>query len=676
MADNSGKKKRRFQIKWWWDSDDERMAAQDPEYAKGLEKTDKIIEENDVEKDKIQDVKKEVMNEIQENKDANMADQQRNNQNTANGKKDDSNANIADQQKHDETNRKDDSGGWFGWGKQQKDADTKDQQKNGENITNGKKDDSNANTAYQQKDSNATDQQTNDKKDASKATTVNQQKNGENIANKKNGDSIATTADQQKHDETNRKEESGGWFGWGKQQKDVNARDQQKNGENTTNGKKDGSNANDARNLKSDEKKNKDVSSTDQAKSQLTSEKENSQTKQDSLKTKPSNDSYADKNKNTNVEKDISKGNMREEKAQESKSLQKDDQGKISNGGDKNKSSENTKKDEANQHNGKNGDSKQPTGSSLNSSEEHKKSQNENPPGTQNSGKDSEDKKNAQTNTKKTVNEDTEDKDLMCKSCYKILRLCALCNIIFIGFLLLATEVIWDCSVTFNQITLFSTIIIGIIPLILLIGKKNIISEIIGYLSVLVVIALLIYLFLNRVKVYPYFISINDEDPERLMDIQNQPWSQRWDSIKQILEKRDIFLERWAANSKKPGVKLFLLKHPLIYSQSEAFTFDKERFKRQIENETEMSQKLENKAVIISPIIRFNWSIEKSSEVLQILGSTKFSKLGTNYILIIGIFSNTTDLTSKFRMGIEEIDKYSIPEVNSYEPTIESSPKL
>lgn len=690
MAEDKEKKKnKKFRIKWWWDSDDEEKALENPEYAKGLEKTEDAVKNKDMSKDEIQEKKEEILEKTL----------------GSDGKTDQMEPGVRSAQSN---GQKDAEAGSQG----RREMDGRPHDQNPEDFKAARSDDKysgsskrpdefpqGASNTTPHADENASRPANNtDYKAGTPVDGGNQKKSG-NVQGIKNG-GRDSKENKNGSDQTFDKAQKSSFFNWfgdkgntenGKDNanRDTNVREPnrddadikdkrdfvhrgpednskrkneplQQKGRESTSGEKPsytswfgrGNNTPNSKGADPNEQSGKTRSSNAQrgqhnGKSNVGNEKtaadipgtarESSATKKDAINT-PSDTKGKSHNLNIN-----SKDADHKDAAGKSKSEVDGAKGPATNMGSKGKQPNVEYRDDKNAKQARDSDVIRAPGKDATE---------------QASGKED--------GSNKGPDEDYGSSILFC-------GYASLCLVLIFLFF---TEVLWDCTVTFNMIPLICLLLMANLPFFMFLLFKSKISYLISVISVVVTVLLLLYLYKHRVRVYFYQISIDGVGEEQLSHIENQPWEERTSSVLELLRNNGIHLEEWIKSSRKPGAKVFILKHELGFEDKEyeyLSSMAKESLKQQVK---ELSPYESNGAVITFPIIRYSWSKEKALKILKEIASMKFSKIGENYALIIGIYPSVFDYSEIFGtepVNISRIDGHSVS--GEFDP-MQANPKI
>lgn len=259
--------------------------------------------------------------------------------------------------------------------------------------------------------------------------------------------------------------------------------------------------------------------------------------------------------------------------------------------------------------------------------------------------------------------------------CKSTILFCGYINLCLVFIFLFYTEILRDCTVMFNTVALICLLLAANLPFLLFICSRGRASSIISIISVIATVLILVYLYMHRVRVYFYQISIDNTASDRLLQIQDQPWSERTPSVLDVLRDNGIYLEDWIRSSKRPGAKIFVLKHVLEFNDSQ-YQYLNSMAEKSLKEQVRSLSPYENGAIITFPLIKYSWSKEKALEILKEVASMKFSKIGTNYVLIVGIYPNTFDYSEIFGtepVNIGRIDARST--VGEFDP-MKENPKI
>lgn len=263
--------------------------------------------------------------------------------------------------------------------------------------------------------------------------------------------------------------------------------------------------------------------------------------------------------------------------------------------------------------------------------------------------------RNKDKNDKSDKNID-KDKDNDQESEYTntLLICCGCINLLLAILFFIYTELIIDETVTFNILGIAILIICILVPFILLPFYKNIIFRILAIISVILTIAILIYLFINRVRVYFFKISLDLTDPTEYKSLEKLNWSERNEPLFNLLKSKGYYLEEWVKNSDIKGAKIIILEDKLEESGNK-WAYDKNNAEETLR--TLISETVtEGKPPMGYPLIRYSWTIEESTRILKEIRKTRFSKISQNYGFVIGVFDKTMDFIKI--IGTEPVTLY------------------
>ncbi|ELA42921.1 uncharacterized protein VICG_00236 [Vittaforma corneae ATCC 50505] len=217
-----------------------------------------------------------------------------------------------------------------------------------------------------------------------------------------------------------------------------------------------------------------------------------------------------------------------------------------------------------------------------------------------------------------------------------LLVICGCINVVLAILFFLYTEVWADATVTHNMLLVGVLLLVILIPFILLPFYKNLICRILAVLSVIITIILLVYLFINRARVFYYQLLVREADRPQFENIERMYWSERNPVLFNVLKDEGYYIEEWAESSKKKGAKIFILKGKLTGTDKE-WQYDRDLAEQTLRDNIEKGTDETGPAVAYS-LIRVSWTTDRAEEILKEIKKTKFSKLGENYVFVIGVF--------------------------------------
>lgn len=196
-------------------------------------------------------------------------------------------------------------------------------------------------------------------------------------------------------------------------------------------------------------------------------------------------------------------------------------------------------------------------------------------------------------------------------------------------------------------------IVVALVPFVCLPMYKSMIFHIIAVISVILTICLLIYLYVNRVNVY-YFQLLVKNIPG-LERFETMDWDKKNEGLLEALEKEGYYVKNWVMNSSKKGVKIFLLKGTLTGSE-ENYIYHRDIAEEGLKI---VAGDGREEPVLAPPLLKVNWSKEKSTKILKEIKRTHFSSMGRNYGVVLGIFDTLTDFKGLFGTEPTSIDGLS-----------------
>lgn len=222
-----------------------------------------------------------------------------------------------------------------------------------------------------------------------------------------------------------------------------------------------------------------------------------------------------------------------------------------------------------------------------------------------------------------------------------LLVICGCINVVLAVLFFLYTEVWADATVTYNMLLVGLLLLVILVPFILLPLYRNLVCRVLAVISVVATIALLVYLFINRARVYYFQLPVRSADLPQFENIERMYWSERNPDLFSILRSEGYYIEEWAESSKRKGAKIFILKGKLV-GTDKVWEYDRgfaeKTLRENIEKNTD-----ESRPAVAYSLVRVSWTKDRAVEILREIGKTKFSKLGENYVFVIGVFDIETD---------------------------------
>ncbi|KAL6120924.1 hypothetical protein NUSPORA_02263 [Nucleospora cyclopteri] len=246
-------------------------------------------------------------------------------------------------------------------------------------------------------------------------------------------------------------------------------------------------------------------------------------------------------------------------------------------------------------------------------------------------------------------------------------------NMLMITLLLINTEYIFDCTVTYNYIGL-GFLIIAFLPLFFLgVKKRNLFK--VGVLSVFLTALVLLYLFITRVTVTFYKFNL-DEYGIKYSDMNK--------IVNTHLEIRAFVLDDMLKNellypiARDPykNVKIILF-HSMARRTGGTELLKNDLFTKLMKED--LRKETTGVFTVISAVLGLDWSSpEEEKRVLKVINTTRFSNRHNYYAEFIGFFDlnkleNREQITRKM-LNFEELQRKIVKLDNSKKANYKTHP--